>query len=180
MTTITFWGATASPFQLKMQALADAASMPWQRAPEQLSTTQALAMQWRLRRAQRRESIERLPRREAGLDEYPAVPFYTLDGKTFYYDSTGLAYHLQQLTPNAQALLPEEPTERFACQLIDEAFDEFGRSMGTWPLAQLGDNSIQTIDFGGIERVRRLELTICASGALVELVYCPTPEVSTN
>ncbi len=129
MTTITFWGVTASPFQLKMQALADAAGMPWQRAPEQLSTPQALAMQWRLRRAQRSESIERLPRREAGMDEYPAVPFYTLDGKTFYYDSTGLAYHLQQITPNAQALLPEEPTERFACQLIDEAFDEFGLYM---------------------------------------------------
>jgi hypothetical protein len=58
-----------------------------------------------------------------------------------------------------------------------EAFDENGLSVGTWPLALLGDNSIQTIDFGGVERVRRLELTICASGALVDLVYCPTPEV---
>ena len=58
-----------------------------------------------------------------------------------------------------------------------EAFDENGLSLGTWPLAQLGDNSIQTIDFGGVEQVRRLELTICASGALVDLVYCPTPEI---
>jgi len=129
MTAITFWGATASPFQLKMQALADAAGVPWQRAPEQLSTTRALGMLWRLRRAQRAETIERMPRREAGLDEYPAVPFYTLDGNTFYYDSTGLAYHLEKLVPDAKGLLPSDPVERFTCQLIDEAFDEFGLYM---------------------------------------------------
>ncbi len=129
MTAITFWGATASPFQLKMQALADAAGIKWQRAPEQLSTPLAMGMLWRLRRAQRAESIERLPRREAGLDEYPTVPFYTLDGKTFYYDSTGLAWHLGQLTPRGKALFPEDTTTRFACQLIDEAFDEFGLYM---------------------------------------------------
>jgi glutathione S-transferase len=129
MTAITFWGATASPFQLKMQALADVVGVPWQRAPEQLSTTRALGMLWRLRRAQRAEKIERLPRREAGLDEYPAVPFYTFDNKTFYYDSTGLAYHLEKLVPDAKGLLPSNPVERFACQLIDEAFDEFGLYM---------------------------------------------------
>jgi glutathione S-transferase len=129
MTAITFWGATASPFQLKMQALADAAGVPWQRAPEQLSTTRALGMLWRLRRAQRAETIQRMPRREAGLDEYPAVPFYTLDGNTFYYDSTGLAYHLEKLVPDAKGLLPSDPVERFTCQLIDEAFDEFGLYM---------------------------------------------------
>jgi glutathione S-transferase len=129
MTAITLWGATASPYQLKMQALADAAGVAWRRAPEQVSTVQAMAMALRLRRAQRTESIERLPQREAGLDEYPMVPFYTLDGKTFYYDSTGLAYHLQQLTTGAKGLLPDEPAERFACQLIDEAFDEFGLYM---------------------------------------------------
>jgi glutathione S-transferase len=129
MSAITLWGATASPFQLKMQALADAAGVSWQRAPEQLSTTRALGMLWRLRRAQRAETIERMPRREAGLDEYPAVPFYTFDGKTFYYDSTGLAYHLEQITPGARRLVPEAPAERFLCQLIDEAFDEFGLYM---------------------------------------------------
>jgi len=128
-TQITFWGVTASPYQLKMQALADAAGITWRRAPEQVGRIQALGMAWRLRRAIRAESIERLPMRVAGLDEYPSVPFYTLDGKTFYYDSTGLAYHLQSLTPGARGLLPLEPGLRFVCQLIDEAFDEFGLYM---------------------------------------------------
>ena len=68
MTQLTFWGVTASPYQLKMQALADAAGIPWQRAPEQLSSARALGMAWRLRRAIRTESIERLPSRVAGLD----------------------------------------------------------------------------------------------------------------
>jgi glutathione S-transferase len=129
VTQITFWGVTASPYQLKMQALADAAGIAWQRAPEQLSTARALGMAWRLRRAVRRQSIERLPRREAALDEYPSVPFYTLDGQTFYYDSSGLAYHLEQLGSGAPGLLPLEPGLRFACRLVDEAFDEFGLYM---------------------------------------------------
>jgi hypothetical protein len=33
MAQINFWGVTASPYQLKMQALADAAGITWQRAP---------------------------------------------------------------------------------------------------------------------------------------------------
>ena len=129
MTQITFLGLTASPYQLKMQALADAVQVSWRRAPEQVSRLQGLTLGWRLRRARQAETIERLPRREAGLDEYPTVPFYTLDGKSFYYDSTGLAYHLEKLTPAAEGLLPNEPTRRFICQLIDEAFDEFGLYM---------------------------------------------------
>jgi glutathione S-transferase len=62
------------------------------------------------------------------MDEYPAVPYYTLDGRQWYYDSTGLARHLDALgiTPG---LFPEEAALRFVCQLIDEAFDEFGLYM---------------------------------------------------
>jgi hypothetical protein len=113
MSALILWGATASPFQLKMQALADAAGVSWLRAPEQVGTVKALAMALRLRRAQRAESVERFPQREVGLDEYPAVPFYTFDGKSFYYDSTGLAWHLEQRLPGATGLIPAEPAERF-------------------------------------------------------------------
>jgi glutathione S-transferase len=63
------------------------------------------------------------------MDEYPAVPYYTLDGNTLYYDSSGLALHLDSLGLAAQALLPESAAERFLCRLIDEAFDEFGLYM---------------------------------------------------
>ena len=58
-----------------------------------------------------------------------------------------------------------------------EAFDFNGVSLGQFPLAQLGDNSSQTIDFDRLPGVRRLELTVCASGGLAEIVYCPTPDV---
>ena len=129
MTNITFWGLTASPYQLKMQALADAAAVPWRRFPEQGGRLQALRMAWRLRRARRAHTIERFPGVEPGLDEYPTVPFYSLDGRQFFYDSSGLAYHLEQLAPGAQSLVPQQSAPRFICRLIDEAFDEFGLYM---------------------------------------------------
>ncbi|MDH3993366.1 MAG: glutathione S-transferase C-terminal domain-containing protein, partial [Gammaproteobacteria bacterium] len=129
MHNIAFWGFTASPYQLKMQALADAAGVPWRRLPEQASIPQAWGMTWRLRRAQRAQAVQRFPAMEAGLDEYPFVPFYTLDGRQFFYDSSGLAYQLEALTPGGKTLLPQQPLQRFICQLIDEAFDEFGLYM---------------------------------------------------
>jgi hypothetical protein len=42
MSDIIFWGLTASPFQLKMQALADYAGASWQRWPDQASRLNAL------------------------------------------------------------------------------------------------------------------------------------------
>ena len=66
----------------------------------------------------------------ASLDEYPSVPFYTEDGRNFFYDSTGLAQHLD-VHPDRHSvpLVPAEPQLAFVCQLIDEAFDEFGLYM---------------------------------------------------
>jgi glutathione S-transferase len=129
MTNLTFWGLKASPFQLKMQALADAAGISWQRWPDQAGTLPALGMLARLRRARRRRSVQRFPGFVAGMDEYPAVPFYTFDHRQFYYDSTGLALHIDSMKVSAQPLVPESSTAGFLCRLIDEAFDEFGLYM---------------------------------------------------
>ena len=129
MHNISFWGFTASPYQLKMQALAAAAGVPWRRFPEQGSTVQAWGMTWRLRRAQRAQTVQRFPAMERGLDEYPFVPFYTFDDRQFFYDSSGLAYQLEALAPGGKTLLPRLPAQRFICQLIDEAYDEFGLYM---------------------------------------------------
>ena len=129
MASITFWGLTASPYQLKMQSIADFAGLPWRRLPEQGGPLENLQLLRRLRRGQAQDTIQRFPERVAELDEYPAVPYYTLDGKSLYYDSTGLALHLDSLGLNRPALLPESPAEQFLCRLIDEAFDEFGLYM---------------------------------------------------
>ena len=126
MANITFWGVIASPFQLKMQSLADYAGLQWQRWPDQAGTYEAIVAAIRLATARRRQTIDRLPRRIPGLDEYPATPYYSLDGRQFFYDSSGLAHHLDQLVADSQSLLPEQPKLRFICQLIDEAYDEFG------------------------------------------------------
>ncbi|NND68179.1 MAG: hypothetical protein HKN19_11385 [Halioglobus sp.] len=118
---------TASPYLLKMQALLDAAQVDWQRWPEQAGRLDALRMAWRLRRAQGAGQVQRVPAMDPALDEYPAVPYYTFDGSTFYYDSTGLALHLDAAPGDAvPPLVPPDPASAFLCHLIDEAFDEFG------------------------------------------------------
>ncbi len=129
MTNITFWGLTASPYQLKMQSLADYAEVPWQRFPGQARAPQAIAMLIRLRIARTFRRVQRIPQYVAGMDEYPEVPYYSFDGKQFYYDSTGLALHLDSMRLSPQPLLPPEGATRFLCRLIDDAFDEFGLYM---------------------------------------------------
>lgn len=129
MTHITFWGVIASPFQLKMQALADYADFKWVRWPDQAGFLEAVKTSTRLRAAQRAQTIDRFSGRQAKLDEYPAVPYYSFDGKQFYYDSSGFAYHLDHLNTGSPLLTPEQSAQQFICQFIDEAFDEFGLYM---------------------------------------------------
>jgi glutathione S-transferase len=63
------------------------------------------------------------------MDEYPAVPYYSLDGKNFYYDSTGLALHLDSLNLPPHPIVPKDAGTGYLCRLIDDAFDEFGLYM---------------------------------------------------
>jgi glutathione S-transferase len=126
---LTFWGVTASPYQLKMQALADQAEVGWQRWPEQTGRFNAVKTAVQLSSARRSQVIERYPQHVPDMDEYPAVPYYRLDSGAFYYDSSGLALHLDALKLSKQPLFPQEQPLGFICQLIDEAFDEFGLYM---------------------------------------------------
>lgn len=124
------WGFTASPYLLKMQSLLDYAGLSWERWPEQASRLGALRMGVRLTLAKRRAAVKRYPAMSQEMDEYPAVPFYSLDGRAFYYDSSALAYHLDRDRESSRlSLVPEEASLAFLCQLIDEAFDEFGLYM---------------------------------------------------
>jgi glutathione S-transferase len=130
MTQFILWGLTASPYQLKMQSLLDFAGHRWERWPDQAGRWSALSMALRLEAAKRRGVVRRFPAMSAQLDEYPAVPFYTQDGDTFYYDSSALAHHLDdRAPPDHPPLVPRDARLAFVCQLIDEAFDEFGLYM---------------------------------------------------
>jgi glutathione S-transferase len=124
------WGVIASPYLLKMQSLLDAAGHEWERWPEQGKRIPATIMLARLERAKRRGEVKRFPRMSATMDEYPSVPFYSLDQRNFYYDSSALALHLDTLPERDKApLIPQDPALAFICRLIDEAFDEFGLYM---------------------------------------------------
>ena len=125
---LTFFGVIASPFQLKMQALADAVDAPWRRLPEEATGLGALASLCRIEWDKRLGRVQRYPSGVNELDEYPSVPFYWFDRDRPFYDSTGLALHLEALQ-DEPSLLPQDPATRFICRLIDEAFDEFGLYM---------------------------------------------------
>ena len=130
MSDFLLWGATASPYYLKMQAMLDQEGHAWRRAPEEMSVCRAILLYARLEWAKARGKVLRFGGMEKGLDEYPAVPFYSLDGRTFYYDSTRLAVHLDDLAgPRTHSLVPAQPALRFLARLIDEAIDEFGLYM---------------------------------------------------
>lgn len=132
MKKFILWGLAASPYQLKMQSLLDFTGQSWERWPQQAGRRSGLSMLLRLEVAKRRGTIQRFPAMSAEFDEYPAVPFYTDNGKTFYYDSSSMAHHLDQgQDPGRQTgrLIPQDPRLAFICQLIDEAFDEFGLYM---------------------------------------------------
>jgi hypothetical protein len=106
------------------------AGRAWKRLPEQSGRLTALSMAVRLAKAKRRRAVLRYPEMSPDLDEYPAVPFYTQDGRNFYYDSTSLAHQLDQLPDrHTLPLIPEDPLLAFLCQFIDESFDEFGLYM---------------------------------------------------
>lgn len=126
---ITFWGVTASPFQLKVQSLADAQKIPWQRWPEQATTLQCISMLVSLRRAKRKGTLQRYGSQHPQLDEIPAVPFYRLNSDQLHFDSTGLAQHLDSVNSTSQPLIPSQSDLNFMCRLIDDAFDEFGLYM---------------------------------------------------
>lgn len=134
MANFFLWGVIASPYQLKMQSLLDFAGHSWQRWPEQGGRWSAPAMALRLARAKRRGKVQRFPEMSHALDEYPEVPFYSEDGRQFFYDSSSLALHLDARRDghedgSAPPLIPQEPGQAFLCRLIDEAFDEFGLYM---------------------------------------------------
>lgn len=130
MSRICFYGLSASPFQLKMQALADYSDCAWQRWPDEAPSRWAARRQFAgLEFAKRRGRVRRFPYLDA-LDEYPSVPFYRIDSGPWYFDSTGFSHHLDALQPGNQApLTPEDPSLAYVTQLIDEAFDEFGLYM---------------------------------------------------
>lgn len=130
MTDVCFHGLTASPFQLKMQALADYSDCTWRRWPDQAPSRWAARRQYAgLMWSKSRGTVRRYPSLDA-LDEYPSVPFYRIDGGPWHYDSTGFAQHLDALgLTAARPLVPDDPALACAARLIDEAFDEFGLYM---------------------------------------------------
>jgi len=121
------WGVELSCFTLKLQACLQHAGRPYRRLPDQGGYIENARTLLSLEFAKRRKQVSRYPSLNKSLDEYPAVPFLSHDGKHFQYDSSAIAQWLDTRKDHTHpALYPEKPALRFIAQLIDEAFDEFG------------------------------------------------------
>jgi glutathione S-transferase len=123
------WGAEASPYLLKVEALLNYRGDPFRRLPRDGGRLENIAAAVRLGRARRRRAVLRYPALDP-LDEYPSVPYLIVDGRRFLYDSSAIALWLDDQLPSAAPpFYPEDRVLRFVASLIDEAFDEYGLYM---------------------------------------------------
>jgi len=121
------WGVELSCFTLKVQACFQHYRRPYLRLPDQGSYWQNTKTLLALEHAKHNKLVGKFPTFDPDKDEYPAVPFHSIDGKHFQYDSSSIAGWLDSLTPETnEHLYPEDKLENFIASLIDEAFDEFG------------------------------------------------------
>ncbi|MCP4007548.1 MAG: glutathione S-transferase domain-containing protein, partial [bacterium] len=124
------WGFEASPFLLKLESMLRFHERPFQRLPAEGGWGENFRTLLRLEGAKRAGRVQRYPQMDAGLDEYPSVPFLSEDGQHFHYDSSALGHWLDDRSSDDHPpLFPEEVRLRFIAQLIDEAFDEYGLYM---------------------------------------------------
>lgn len=123
------WGSELSPFALKVRAQLQWARIPFRFLPVEGGRLENARVWATIEVAKARRKVVRFPETTA-LDEYPLVPYLVEDGRRVFYDSSALGRWVDATTQAAdRALFPADPVLRFAAQLIDEAFDEFGLYM---------------------------------------------------
>lgn len=123
----TLWGATLSPFALKVEAMLRFAGLPYRWLPAQGTFLEGARFELR-----RRQLVSgRLPLTwppRSDLDEFPLVPFLFGPRGENLYDSSAIGawFDAQGLNHDAPLLPAGDPALRFAVQLVDEALDEVG------------------------------------------------------
>jgi len=131
MTTTILWGVRLSPFTLKLEACLRYHDLSYKRLPAEGNYLENARTLLSLELAKKNGKVSRYPTLDADLDEYPAVPFLSEDGKHFQYDSSAIAHYLDSKlsTQSMSPLFPNNNTFNFIAHLIDEAFDEFALYM---------------------------------------------------
>lgn len=126
---LDLWGVEASPYLLKIEALLKFRGTAFRRLPRDGGRWENFRTALALGRARRERRVRRYPVMDS-LDEYPSVPYLVADGDQFYYDSSSIAYWLdEQLPSESPPFCPADPALAFVNRLIDEAFDEYGLYM---------------------------------------------------
>ena len=125
--TWRLWGATLSPFALKVEAMLRFARLPYRWLPMQGRFGEALRFAVRRQRLVRGRLPLTWPPRDA-LDEFPLVPFLFGPHGENLYDSSAIGAWLDARghTKGTPLVPDEDAALRCAVRLVDEALDEVG------------------------------------------------------
>lgn len=99
------WGVELSPFVLKLQACLQYVDRPYRRLPDEGSYVENAKTMLALEYAKQHKLVTRFPKFDPQLDEYPAVPFFSPDGRHFQYDTSSIAHWLDTSTSKAEKKL---------------------------------------------------------------------------
>ncbi len=138
------YGSELSPFTLKLKALFDYREIPYKFLFTEGNFFENIKAQVRKERLVYGFSKLTWPERKEG-DEYPLVPFVFGPNGENLYDSSAIAYWLdQQGIGNKKQYLSNDPAEAFLIALIEEYMDEFGLYMvhhNRWKVSAIDNNA---------------------------------------
>lgn len=119
------WGSRLSPYALKLEAALQYKGIPYRRLPSQGTHFENASVMLRLEKAKRLGEVTRYPVVDDQLDEYPLLPYFSYDKRTFEYDSTSILVRMED-AHEGHSIIPSAPGLRFLVQFVDQAFNDFG------------------------------------------------------
>jgi glutathione S-transferase len=128
MSSVTLWTSELSPYSLKIKACLEFKQIPYRCLPQLSEPLKSLLTAVKVEWGKRRNKIYKYPEMSE-LDEYPGVPYLIESDGRIQYDSTAIAYWLDDQVKVGTSLWPKDPKLAFVARLLDDAMDEFGLYM---------------------------------------------------
>ncbi len=142
------YGSELSPFTLKLLLLCRNAGLAHRFLPVEGGVLENLQLQHRLRKLKQGRLPLSWPVMTAD-DEFPLVPFLFGPQRENLYDSSAIAYWLdQQIAEPVRRVIPDDPAAAFITRLIDDYADEFGLYMvhhNRWKVSARDNNAGQRV-----------------------------------
>jgi glutathione S-transferase len=125
MSVPVLWGSRLSPYALKLEAALQYKGIAYRRLPAQGTHFENARLMLRLETAKRLGEVIRYPVVEDAFDEYPLLPYFSYDKRTFEYDSSSILLRMEA-EHEGHSIVPNDPAHHFLVRFIDHAFNDFG------------------------------------------------------